>query len=131
MIKQNIGAISLVVSDYDDAIDFYVNKCQFELLEDLAMPEGKRWVRVAPQNSTGTSLLLAQASSEEQEQAVGNQAGGRVWLFLETDNFQRDYEYMLAQGVKFNETPRHEVYGTVAVFEDLYGNKWDLIEPAE
>ncbi len=131
MIKQNIGAVSLVVGDYDEAIEFYVNKCQFELLEDVAMPEGKRWVRVAPQNATGTSLLLAKADSETQLQAVGNQAGGRVWLFLETDNFQRDYDYMLAQGVKFNESPRHEVYGTVAVFEDLYGNKWDLIQTAD
>lgn len=129
MIKQNIGAIALVVADYDDAIDFYVNKCQFELLEDLLMPEGKRWVRVAPQNASGTCLLLAKANDEIQDRAVGNQAGGRVWLFLETDDFDRDYLYMKNAGVTFHETPRQEVYGKVAVFEDLYGNKWDLIQP--
>lgn len=131
MIKQSIGAISLVVKDYDEAIDFYVNKCQFELLEDTAMPEGKRWVRVAPQNSEGTALLLAKADGEQQLNAVGQQAGGRVWLFLETNDFYRDYQYMKNAGVKFNETPREEVYGTVAVFEDLYGNKWDLIQTAQ
>lgn len=131
MIKQSIGAISLVVKDYDEAIDFYVNKCQFELLEDTAMPEGKRWVRVAPQNSEGAALLLAKADGDAQLKSVGQQAGGRVWLFLETNDFYRDYEHMKNAGVHFHEKPREEVYGTVAVFEDLYGNKWDLIQTAQ
>jgi len=125
---QNIASVALVVKNYDEAIDFYTNKVGFELVEDTDFGNGKRWVVVAPKNTQGTSLLLAQASTEQQENAVGNQAGGRVFLFLQTDDFYRDFKLMAEQGVQFEEKPREEAYGIVAVFSDLYGNKWDLIE---
>lgn len=125
---KHIGAISLVVRDYDEAINFYVNKLGFTLLEDTDMGNGKRWVTVSPHDSTGACLLLAKAVSPEQESRIGDQTGGRVFLFLHTDNFQRDYEAMQSNGVHFLEEPRNEAYGTVVVFEDLFGNKWDLLE---
>jgi catechol 2,3-dioxygenase-like lactoylglutathione lyase family enzyme len=124
-----IGAISLLVHDYDDAIAFYVGKLGFDLSEDTDMGSGKRWVRVTPKGGE-TRLLLARATTDAQKSQVGNQAGGRVWLFLETDDLMRDHAAWLAAGVIFRETPRHEPYGKVVVFEDLYGNAWDLIEPA-
>ena len=127
--KQTIKSVALVVDDYDDAIDFYIGKLKFELVEDTDLGGGKRWVQISPPNSNGTSLLLAQASSAQQSAAVGNQAGGRVFLILHTDDFWRDYHDMISEGVSFRESPRVEAYGTVAVFEDLYGNKWDLLEP--
>ena len=124
-----IAAVSLLVRDYDEAIDFYVGKLGFALSEDADMGGGKRWVRVTPKDG-GASLLLAKAATAEQRAAVGNQAGGRVWLFLETDDFDRDHAAFTAAAVRFRETPRAEPYGKVAVFEDLYGNAWDLIQPA-
>ncbi len=128
-MKQEIAHISLVVRDYDEAISFYTKKLNFHLIEDTYQPEqDKRWVVVAPPGSTGTSILLAQASKPEQEPFVGNQTGGRVFLFLNTDNFWRDYKDMVSKDVKFVREPKEEKYGTVAVFEDLYGNLWDLIE---
>ena len=128
MPKQHIGSIALVVKDYDEAIAFYTKKLSFELVEDTDLGDGKRWVLITPPNSNGTHILLAHAPEPEQFNAVGNQAGGRVWLFLNTDNFWRAYDSMLENGVVFHEQPRNEPYGTVAVFEDLYGNKWDLIQ---
>lgn len=128
LMNQTIGAVSLLVRDYDEAIDFYVKKLGFTLIENTDRGNGKRWVTVSPRGSAGTLILLAKAASPDQESRVGNQTGGRVFLFLHTDNFQRDYEAMQAGGVRFLEEPRHESYGTVAVFEDLYGNKWDLLE---
>lgn len=125
---QNIASVALVVKNYDEAIDFYTNKVGFKLVEDTDFGDGKRWVVVAPKHTQGTSLLLAQASTKQQEDAVGNQAGGRVFLFLQTDDFHRDFQFMTEQGVRFEEEPREEEYGIVAVFSDLYGNKWDLIE---
>jgi len=125
-----LAAVSLLVRDYDEAIAFYVGALGFDLSEDTDMGGGKRWVRVTPKGGD-TSLLLAKATSEAQIAAVGKQAGDRVWLFLETDNFARDHAAWTAAGVTFRETPRHEPYGVVAVFEDLYGNAWDLIEPAK
>jgi len=126
---QSIAHVALVVRDYDEAIDFYVNKLRFELVEDTYQPEqDKRWVVVRPRGDGTTSLLLARASTPHQETFVGNQAGGRVFLFLRTDNFQRDYNALLEAGVKFVREPKHAPYGAVAVFEDLYGNRWDLIE---
>jgi len=125
---QNIASVALVVKNYDEAIAFYTQKVGFELIEDTDFGNGKRWVVVAPKDSQGTSLVLAQATNKEQENAIGKQAGGRVFLFLQTDNFYRDYQSMIDQGVKFEEKPREEDYGIVAVFSDLYGNKWDLIE---
>jgi len=127
-IEQRIGNVALVVENYDDAIEFYTNKLQFELVEDTDLGGGKRWVQICPPNSTGTNLLLAQASNEEQQQSIGNQAGGRVFLFLQTNDFWRDYEFMKNQGVEFTEEPRSEEYGTVVVFKDLYGTKWDLLQ---
>lgn len=128
-MKQNIVHIALVVKDYDEAIDFYVNKLNFELIEDIYQPEqDKRWVVVAPPNSHGTTLLLARASKPEQEDFIGNQAGGRVFLFLNTDDFWRDYNHMTSIGIKFVREPQEQDYGTVAVFEDLYGNRWDLLQ---
>jgi len=126
-IEQQIGSIALLVENYDDAIEFYTRKLGFDLIEDTDLGEGKRWVQVSPPNSSGTNLLLAQASTNEQLKAVGNQTGGRVFLFLQTNNFWRDYELMKESGVKFEEEPRIEKYGTVVVFRDLYGNKWDLL----
>lgn len=127
-MKNSLAHISYLVRDYDEAIEFFTKILQFDLVEDTPQ-DGKRWVLVRPRGGE-TSLLLAKADSPEQSAAVGNQTGGRVFLFLHTDDFQRDYSDMKAHGVAFLEEPRHEVYGTVAVFKDLYGNKWDLLEPA-
>jgi catechol 2,3-dioxygenase-like lactoylglutathione lyase family enzyme len=127
-MKQSIGAISLLVRDYDEAISFYVGKLGFRLIEDTDMGGGKRWVTVTPPGFSETRLLLAKAGTPEQESHIGNQTGGRVFLFLHTDNFWRDYEAMKVNGIRFLEGPRNESYGTVVVFEDLYGNKWDLLE---
>ena len=129
----HLGAVSLLVRDYYEAVAFYVGKLGFELSEDVDMGGGKRWVRVTPQSQSGrgqTSLLLARAATPEQAARIGDQAGGRVWLFLYTDDLMRDHAAWLKAGVVFRETPRHEAYGKVVVFEDLYGNAWDLIEPA-
>jgi catechol 2,3-dioxygenase-like lactoylglutathione lyase family enzyme len=128
-MKQSIVHMALVVRDYDEAIAFYTQKLRFTLIEDTYQPEqDKRWVVVAPPGSTGTTLLLARASKPEQEAFIGNQAGGRVFLFLNTDDFWRDYAEMVSRGIKFVREPKKESYGTVAVFEDLYGNLWDLLE---
>ncbi len=127
-MAQFLNAISLVVKDYDEAIDFYVNKLDFELIEDARLSDEKRWVLVAPRGAKETRILLARAANEEQMKSVGNQTGGRVFLFLQTDNFDRDYQRMQDKGVLFCETPREESYGTVVVFQDLYGNKWDLLQ---
>ncbi len=128
-MTQSIASITLLVRDYDEAIAFFTQVLRFTLVEDSAQGEGKRWVIVAPPNSTGANLLLAKAVTPEQAARIGNQTGGRVFLFLHTDDLARDYSEFSARGVKFLEFPRHEPYGTVAVFEDLYGNKWDLLEP--
>lgn len=127
-MNQFIGAISLVIPDYDKALDFYVKALGFQLVEDTDLGNGKRWVLVAPLGSTETRLLLAKADSPTQSSAIGNQTGGRVFLFLNTDDFARDYDAFRSRGVPFLETPRHEAYGSVAVFQDPFGNKWDLIE---
>jgi catechol 2,3-dioxygenase-like lactoylglutathione lyase family enzyme len=128
-LQQTIIHVALVVRDYDEAIAFYCEKLGFTLLEDTYQPEqDKRWVVVAPPGSTGTSLLLARAANPEQEVFIGRQSGGRVFLFLSTDDFWRDYERMQANGIRFVREPKEAPYGTVAVFEDLYGNLWDLIE---
>ncbi len=128
-MKQSIIHVALVVRDYDEAIEFFTKKLNFILVEDTYQPaQDKRWVLVAPPNSDGTILLLARATTPEQLSAVGNQTGGRVFLFLNTDNFWRDYKEMLARGIHFVREPKQEPYGTVAVFEDLYGNWWDLVE---
>ncbi|SUI79036.1 Glyoxalase/Bleomycin resistance protein/Dioxygenase superfamily [Shewanella putrefaciens] len=128
-MKQALVHIALVVRDYDEAIDFYVNKLKFELVEDSYQAEqDKRWVVVAPPGSKGTSILLARASKPEQFDFIGNQAGGRVFLFLNTDDFWRDYQRMVADGIHFIREPQEQDYGTVAVFEDLYGNLWDLLQ---
>ena len=129
-MKQSLGLVSLVVREYDEALSFYVGILGFRLVEDTYVPEqNKRWVVVAPPGSTETHLLLARASNEEQVQRVGNQTGGRVFLFLFTDNFERDYQAYKAKGVTFVREPKEETYGTVAVFKDLYGNSWDLLQP--
>ena len=121
--------VALVVRDYDEAIAFYCGKLGFTLVEDTYQPaQDKRWVVVAPPGSDSTSLLLARASTPEQERFIGDQAGGRVFLFLQSDDFWRDYERMRVEGIRFVREPKTEPYGTVAVFEDLYGNRWDLIE---
>lgn len=128
-MKQSIVHVALVVRDYDEAIEFYTKKLRFTLVEDTYQPEqDKRWVIVSPPGSVGTTLLLAKASKPEQESFVGNQTGRRVFLFLNTDDFWRDYNEMVSRGVKFVREPKKETYGTVAVFEDLYGNLWDLLE---
>jgi catechol 2,3-dioxygenase-like lactoylglutathione lyase family enzyme len=127
-MPQHLAHIALVVDDYDEAIQFYTQKLSFDLLEDTPLSETKRWVLVAPKGSTACALLLAKAANEEQHSRVGNQTGGRVFLFLKTDDFWRDYHQLLANEVKFVRPPAQESYGTVAVFEDLYGNLWDLIE---
>ncbi|MDH5630918.1 MAG: VOC family protein [Gammaproteobacteria bacterium] len=129
-MKQSIMKIALVVRDYDEAIDFYVNKLKFDLIEDTYQPEqDKRWVVVSPPNSNGVSLVLAKASNPEQEAAIGNQTGGRVFLFLHTDDFWRDYNRMVADGIEFVREPSEQEFGTVSVFKDLYGNLWDFIQP--
>jgi len=128
-MKQSVVHVALVVSDYDEAIEFYTQKLGFDLLEDIYIKEqDKRWVLVAPPNHTGAAILLAEASGSRQQTYIGKQAGGRVFLFLSTDDFWRDYHRMLANGVTFARKPVEQPYGTVAVFEDLYGNLWDLIE---
>jgi catechol 2,3-dioxygenase-like lactoylglutathione lyase family enzyme len=128
-MQQAIIHVALVVRDYDEAIDFYCNKLHFMLIEDTYQPEqDKRWVVVAPPGSNGTTLLLARASTPQQEAFIGNQTGGRVFLFLSTDDFWQDYNEMLAVGIHFVREPKQADYGTVAVFEDLYGNLWDLIQ---
>jgi len=128
-MKQSIVHIAMVVKDYDEAIVFYTEKLNFELVEDTYQPEqDKRWVVVSPPGSGGVTLLLARASKPEQEPFIGNQAGGRVFLFLNTDDFWRDYNEMVSRGIKFVREPRKAEYGMVAVFEDLYGNLWDLLE---
>ena len=128
-MKQSIVHVALVVRDYDEAIEFFTKKLDFRLVEDTYQPEqDKRWVVVAPPGSTGTTLLLARASKPEQEAFVGNQTGGRVFLFLNTDDFWQDYQMMVLRGVEFVREPKVESYGTVAVFKDLYGNLWDLVE---
>ncbi len=129
-MKQAIIHTTLVVDDYDDAIRFYVDKLKFELTSDAPQPEGKRWVVVTPPGSQGMSLLLAKAVEPKQSERVGDQAGGRVFLFLGTDDFWRDYHRMVADGVEFVRQPEAQPYGTVAVFSDLYGNLWDLLEPS-
>lgn len=129
-MQQSIIHVALIVRDYDEAIAFFCHKLQFTLVEDTYQPEqDKRWVVVAPPGSSGVSLLLARAATPEQETFVGRQSGGRVFLFLRTDDFWRDYHAMLAAGIKFVRAPKSAPYGTVAVFEDLYGNLWDLIGP--
>jgi catechol 2,3-dioxygenase-like lactoylglutathione lyase family enzyme len=131
-MKQSIIHIALVVRDYDEAIEFYVGKLNFSLVEDTYQPaQDKRWVVVAPPGSVGTSLLLAKASKPEQIPFVGCQAGGRVFLFLSTDDFWRDYHRMVSLGIRFIRDPQVQSYGTVAVFEDLYGNLWDLVQLGE
>jgi catechol 2,3-dioxygenase-like lactoylglutathione lyase family enzyme len=126
----HLGLVALVVREYDEAIDFYVHKLGFDLVEDSARPDGSRWVVVRPPGARETALLLARAADPRQESRIGDQTGGRVGLFLNTDDFARDHTRMSAAGVRFVEEPRHEAYGSVAVFEDLYGNRWDLIQPA-
>jgi catechol 2,3-dioxygenase-like lactoylglutathione lyase family enzyme len=129
-MKQYIAQMALVVADYDEAIAFYTQKLNFTLIEDTVLSETKRWVLVAPPGAKETCLLLAKAAGEEQQSRIGNQTGGRVFLFLYTDDFKRDYEQMKARGIVFVREPVTEAYGTVAVFKDLYGNLWDLLEPA-
>lgn len=128
MSQRRIATVALVVRDYDEAIGWYAQKLGFVLAEDADLGGGKRWVTLDPGNG-GARLLLARADGEGQASRIGDQTGGRVFLFLETDDFARDHAFMLAKGVSFEEQPRHEAYGTVAVFADLYGNLWDLIEP--
>ncbi|MBF8292507.1 MAG: Glyoxalase/bleomycin resistance protein/dioxygenase [Steroidobacteraceae bacterium] len=125
---RHISSVALLVRDYEEAIRFFTQALRFQLLEDEHRPGGKRWVRVSP-SAGGAALLLARAATPEQELAIGNQSGGRVFMFLRTDDFHADFEHMKAHGVRFTEAPRHEAYGTVVVFLDLYGNKWDLIGP--
>ena len=129
-MSQHIASISLLVQDYDEAIAFYVGKLGFTLVEDTVMSETKRWVVIKPTEESTTSLLLAKAANDEQKSRVGNQTGGRVFLFLHTDDFDRDYDNMVKQGIEFIRDPVLEPYGLVAVFKDLYGNLWDLIEPS-
>ena len=129
-MKQQIAHIALVVKDYDEAIEFYTKKLDFELLEDTRLTAEKRWVRVRPPGAKECSLLLAKAANEKQTASIGNQTGGRVFLFLFTDDFWRDYNKMIDRGIVFVRPPAQEEYGTVAVFEDLYENLWDLIQPA-
>jgi catechol 2,3-dioxygenase-like lactoylglutathione lyase family enzyme len=134
-MAQTLGYVALVVRDYDEALSFFTQSLGFTVVEDRLAKDrngqDKRWVLVRPPGSRGTDLLLARASTPEEESRIGNQTGGRVFLFLHTDDFWRDYRAMEERGVKFRETPREETYGTVAVFEDLYGNKWDLLELKE
>jgi catechol 2,3-dioxygenase-like lactoylglutathione lyase family enzyme len=129
MAKQRLMQIALVVDDYDKAIEFYTKKLNFLLVEDTILSETKRWVLVSPPGDSSCKLLLAKAANDEQKSRVGNQTGGRVFLFLETDNFKRDFTHLKNEGVKIVREPSKEPYGTVAVFADLYGNLWDLIEP--
>jgi catechol 2,3-dioxygenase-like lactoylglutathione lyase family enzyme len=127
-VRQSITRIALLVRDYDEAIAYYTGRLGFALIEDTPLGDGKRWVAVAPRGGTGSALLLARAVTPEQVARVGDQAGGRVFLFLATDDFWRDYHALRSRGVTFAEEPRREAYGTVAVFVDLYGNRWDLLQ---
>ncbi|MEO6172672.1 MAG: VOC family protein [Arenimonas sp.] len=127
-MPQFINAITLVVNDYDEAIAYYTEKLGFELIQDTRLSDEKRWVLIAPRGVKETRILLAKAANAEQSKSVGNQTGGRVFLFLQTDDFWRDYDRMQTKGVIFCETPREEEYGTVVVFQDLYGNRWDLLQ---
>ena len=129
-MPQTIAHITFLVRNYDEALTFFTESLGFHVLQDTPLPDFKRWLIVAPPNSSGAALLLARATTPEQAQHIGKQAGGRVFLFLHTDDFDCDYRRMQSHNVKFLEPPRHEPYGTVAVFEDLYGNKWDLLQPA-
>jgi catechol 2,3-dioxygenase-like lactoylglutathione lyase family enzyme len=129
-MKQELAHIALVVRDYDEAIWFYCNKLHFLLVEDTPLGETKRWVMVRPPGSSGTCLLLAKAVGEMQESRIGNQTGGRVFLFLHTDDFERDFQNLVSNNIKIVRQPSVEEYGQVAVFEDIYGNLWDLIQPA-
>lgn len=129
-MRQSLTMLALVVRDYDEAMAYYVGTLGFDLIEDTDMGGGKRWVVVAPPGGSGARILLARAGNEDQASRIGNQTGGRVFLFLHTDDFARDHTRWSAAGVRFIESPRYESFGTVAVFEDLYGNRWDLIEPA-
>jgi catechol 2,3-dioxygenase-like lactoylglutathione lyase family enzyme len=128
-MSQKIAQVTVVIRDYDEAIAWFTNVLGFCVVEDTRMSETKRWVLVAPLRNESPVLLLAKATTPEQQGRIGNQTGGRVFLFLRTDNFHRDYDSMKSRGVKFIEEPRAESYGKVAVFEDLYGNKWDLLQP--
>ncbi len=128
-MKQKLAHIALVVKDYDEAIKFYTEKLKFTLIEDTRLSEKKRWVIISPPESDGCSLLLAKAANNKQIESIGNQTGGRVFLFLYTDDFWRDYNNMIEMGINFVRKPNKEKYGTVAVFKDLYGNLWDLIDP--
>jgi catechol 2,3-dioxygenase-like lactoylglutathione lyase family enzyme len=128
MVVQTLGHVALVVRDYDEALAFFTRTLNFRVVEDTRLSEDKRWVLIAPPGSEGTSLLLARAATPEQVSRIGNQTGGRVFLFLHTDDFWRDYDEMVAREVKFTRPPSEEAYGTVAVFEDLYGNQWDLLQ---
>lgn len=130
-MRQSIGAIALVVPSYEKALAFYVGVLGFRLVEDTPLSDGKRWVLVTPRSSEGTCILLARAATEEQRQVIGRQAGGRVFLFLHTDDFWRDYRSYQKAGVEFLEAPRLENYGVVAVFRDPFGNRWDLLQPAD
>jgi catechol 2,3-dioxygenase-like lactoylglutathione lyase family enzyme len=127
-MAQKIAHVAIVVRDYDEAIDYYTRVMGFQLIEDTPLGGGKRWVLVAPNGAAGTGLLLARAATPEQESRIGNQTGGRVFLFLHTDDFERDYAALRSHGVPFDTEPRQEAYGTVVVFQDIYGNRWDLIE---
>ena len=129
-MKRKIAHISLIVNDYDEALDFYINKLNFNLVEDTQLSDTKRWILISPKEACGSCLLLAKASDEEQKSRIGNQTGGRVFLFLQTDDFDSDYQNLIKQKVKIIREPINESYGKVAVFEDLYGNMWDLIEPS-
>src|SRR6478735_743718 len=130
-MKQSLAHIAIVVNDYDEAIKFYIEKLHFDLVEDTRISETKRWVLVRPKGGDSCCLLLAKAANEEQRSRVGNQTGGRVFLFLHTDNFERDYQNLLEHKIEIVRQPQWEEYGTVTVFKDLYGNLWDMIEPAE
>ena len=130
-MKQRIAHIALVVKDYDEAIKFYTEKLDFQLLEDTQLSEDKRWVLIAPTGAKECCLLLAKAADDKQMESIGNQTGGRVFLFLFTDDFWRDYYKMLDRNINFVRPPKEENYGLVAVFEDLYGNLWDLLQPNE
>jgi catechol 2,3-dioxygenase-like lactoylglutathione lyase family enzyme len=127
-MNQKLAHIALIVRDYDEAIDFYVNKLNFNLIEDTKLTEDKRWVLIAPKGSNNCNLLLAKAANDEQKSRIGNQTGGRVFLFLNTDDFERDYSNLINNDINIIREPKVEPYGKVCVFEDLYGNLWDLIE---
>ncbi len=130
-MKQRIAHVALIVKDYDEAVDFYTKKLDFTLIKDTPIEDEKRWVTIAPPGSNGCCLVLAKASNKEQENSIGNQTGGRVFLFLFTDNLNRDYQKMIERKITFVRPPSDYTHGSVAVFKDLYGNLWDLIQPTE